>query len=43
MLGIQDPIVFVAYLACISAAAACLIYGFVNWNRGGSDEPPTQE
>ena len=37
MLGIEDPVVLLAYLLCILSAALCVIYGLLNWNRG--DEP----
>lgn len=41
MLGIQDPWILVAYLACIASAALCVIYGWVCWNRG--EEPTASE
>ena len=35
MLGIEDKYVSLAYLLCILSAALCVIYGLINWNRGG--------
>ncbi len=34
MLGIPDPMVWLAYVACIAAAALCVAYGVRNWNKG---------
>jgi hypothetical protein len=38
MLGIDDPWIWGVYLLCIFSALLCMIYGIVNWNRGGEDE-----
>ncbi|MDD1735868.1 MAG: hypothetical protein LUQ44_04975 [Methanothrix sp.] len=38
MLGIDDPWIWGVYLLCILSALLCLIYGAVNWNRGGELE-----
>jgi len=38
MLGIDDPWIWGVYLLCILSALLCLIYGIVNWNRGGELE-----
>ncbi|HUI08282.1 MAG TPA: hypothetical protein VL486_14880 [Verrucomicrobiae bacterium] len=37
MLGIQDPIVALAYVLCIASSLLCVVYAWRNWNRG--DEP----
>ena len=37
MLGIQDPWVALAYLLCIASSALCVIYGWLNWNRGDEE------
>jgi hypothetical protein len=38
MLGIPDITILLAYILCVASAAACVIYGVVNWNRGGEHE-----
>ncbi|HIH65417.1 MAG: hypothetical protein PWP13_1270 [Methanothermobacter sp.] len=38
VLGIPDPWVWGAYILCILITVFCVIYGLVNWNRGGEDE-----
>jgi hypothetical protein len=38
MLGIDDPWVWGVYLLCIFSALLCVIYGIINWNRGGEQE-----
>ncbi len=37
VLGIEDPGVWSVYLLCIASALFCLIYGWINWNKG--DDP----
>lgn len=37
MLGIEDKYVSAAYVLCIASAVLCVIYGLINWNRGGED------
>ncbi len=34
MLGIDDPVVLLAYLLCLASTLLCLIYGVINWNKG---------
>lgn len=41
MLGIEDPLIWMAYLLCILSAILCVVYGAVNWNKG--DEALQQE
>jgi heme exporter protein D len=38
MLGIPDFWVWSAYLLCILSAILCVVYGILNWNKGGDDE-----
>jgi len=38
MLGFGDFSIFAAYSLCILSALACVIYGIINWNKGGVDE-----
>ena len=38
MLGIDDPWILSVYLLCIFSALLCVIYGVINWNRGGEQE-----
>lgn len=33
MLGIQDPMIWSAYLLCVLATAYCVIHGLIYWNR----------
>ena len=35
MLGLGDFSVFAAYILCILSAVLCVVYGIVNWNKGG--------
>ncbi len=35
MLGLGDISVFLAYLLSILVTIFCIIYGAVNWNKGG--------
>ena len=41
MLGINDPMVWLAYLGCITMAAVCVIYGLVR--RNAAADVVTQE
>ncbi len=34
VLGIDDPKVWSAYLLCILSAVFCVVYGWINWNKG---------
>lgn len=34
MLGIEDKWVVLAYVLCIVSTAICIVYGFLNWNKG---------
>ncbi|WP_325629123.1 symporter small accessory protein [Methanospirillum sp.] len=34
--GISDPTIIAGYALSIGFALACILYGLVNWNRGGS-------
>jgi len=38
MLGIDDPWIWGVYVLCILSALLCVIYGIINWNRGGELE-----
>jgi hypothetical protein len=38
VLGINDPWIWGAYIGCILAMLLCVVYGIVNWNKGGEDE-----
>jgi len=38
MLGIEDPWIWGVYILCILSALLCVIYGIINWNRGGEEE-----
>lgn len=41
MIGIKDPAVLTAYILCIASGTLCVVYGFINWNKG--DEPIKKE
>ncbi|MBI5681062.1 MAG: hypothetical protein HZC47_09230 [Methanobacterium sp.] len=38
VLGIEDPWVWSAYILCVLSMLLCVIYGALNWNKGGEDE-----
>ncbi|MDD3984538.1 MAG: hypothetical protein PHY59_01295 [Methanobacterium sp.] len=38
VLGISDPGISAAYICCVLALLLCLVYGVINWNKGGGDE-----
>jgi len=38
VLGIEDPWILSAYIGCILVTLLCVIYGILNWNKGGEDE-----
>lgn len=38
MLGIPDPWIWSAFLLSILSAAACVVYGLINWNKGAENE-----
>lgn len=35
MLGLHDFWIILVYLLCIGSTILCVVYGLVNWNRGG--------
>jgi len=39
MLGLGDFWVALVYILCIASALLCLVYGLVNWNKGGGPSP----
>jgi hypothetical protein len=38
MLGIPNISILLAYILCIASALLCLIYGIINWNKGGGKD-----
>jgi len=34
LLGLEAPAIWLAYLLSILSALLCVIYGFINWNKG---------
>jgi hypothetical protein len=40
MLGINDPLIWLAYVMCLLAAAFSVGYGLVRRNRGGDEITP---
>jgi hypothetical protein len=38
MFGITDPWILMAYLLCILSTLACIVYGYLNWNKGAENE-----
>ncbi len=35
MLGINDPTILLAYGLSIGLTLVCVVYGLLNWNKGG--------
>ena len=33
LLGIDDPWIILGYVLMIGSAVACIIYGWLNWNK----------
>jgi|WetSurMetagenome_2_1015567.scaffolds.fasta_scaffold175890_2 hypothetical protein len=40
MLGIEDPVVLLAYVLCLASTLLCLGYGILNWNKGDDAVKP---
>lgn len=38
MLGIKDPLIYLAYILSILSALLCVVYGILNWNKGAEKE-----
>lgn len=39
MFGLEDPVIWSGYLACIIATLLCVLYGAIHWNdHGNGDE-----
>jgi hypothetical protein len=38
VLGVEDPWVWGGYLLAIISTTACVIYGWLYWNKGGEEE-----
>jgi hypothetical protein len=38
MFGITDPWILMAYWLCILSTLACVVYGYLNWNKGAENE-----
>jgi len=36
ILGIPDPQILLGYALAIGLALACIVYGLLNWNKGGN-------
>ncbi len=43
MFGIPDFSIALVYFLCIAAAGACVVYGVVNWNKGGDKDEAIEE
>ena len=41
VLGIESPGVWLAYVLSLASAAACVVYGIANWDKG--EEPVQKE
>ena len=35
--GIPDPQIWIGYGLAIGFTLACIVYGILNWNKGGAD------
>ena len=40
LLGIDDPWIVTAYLACIGSTVLCVVWALVFWNRGDEEVKP---
>ena len=38
MLGIKDPLIYLAYVLSLLSALLCVVYGIANWNKGAEKE-----
>ncbi|MDP3395415.1 MAG: hypothetical protein Q8S57_01925 [Methanoregula sp.] len=38
LFGIPDPQILIGYGLAIVLALACIVYGLLNWNKGGSND-----
>jgi hypothetical protein len=38
MLGLEDPWIIAAYLGSVFSTLLCIVYGVLNWNKGGENE-----
>jgi hypothetical protein len=38
ILGIPDPQIVLGYGLAIGLTLACIVYGLLNWNKGGSGD-----
>jgi len=36
MFGLQNFGIWSVYLFCVLSAAVCVVYGIINWNKGGN-------
>lgn len=36
MFGLQNFGIWSVYLLCILSTAVCIVYGIINWNKGGN-------
>ena len=43
MLGMADGWITTVYVLCLLSALLCVVYGVINWNKGGAGELPTEE
>ncbi|MBN2650950.1 MAG: hypothetical protein JXR63_01105 [Spirochaetales bacterium] len=43
MFGIKDPTIIVMFFFLFFAAVFCLVYGALNWNKGGEISPQELE
>jgi hypothetical protein len=38
LFGIPDPQILIAYGLAIGLALACIVYGWLNWNKEGNED-----
>lgn len=38
LFGISDPAIILGYVLSIGLAIACIVYGVLNWNKGGVND-----
>ncbi|MDD3959564.1 MAG: hypothetical protein GX099_04680 [Clostridiaceae bacterium] len=39
VLGIPDFWIWSVFVLCFLSTALCVVYGLINWNKGGEEEP----
>ena len=43
MLGFADGWITSAFILCILSSLLCVVYGIVNWNKGGNEQEKEED